>query len=135
MCGYFVNDITRHYRQLLDIPEAFLEIMELDIRGMDPTVPVMSLIPYNTLSAGTSESVCPTMQQPTFSRMSHICLESMFTWKPGMDSNLSRVPPSLKQHFSIIIAIIIVHKLSHQDFHEEPRYTGSCFPEFIVIMD
>ena len=40
-----MNDITRHYRQLLDIPEAFLEIMELDIRGMDPTVPVMSLIP------------------------------------------------------------------------------------------
>ena len=131
-----MNDITRHYRQLLDIPEAFLEIMELDIRGMDPTVPVMSLIPYNTLSAGTSESVCPTMQQPTFSRMSHICLESMFTWKPGMDSNLSRVPPSLKQHFSIIIVIIIVHKLSHQDFHEEPRYyTGSCFPEFILITD
>lgn len=115
-----MKDITRHYRQLLYIPEAFLEIMELDIRGIDATVPVMSLIPYNTLSAGTIESVCPTMQQPTFSRISHICLESIFTWKPGMDSNLSRVPPSLKEHFNI------VDTLSHHDFHKEPKKSAAA---------
>ena len=74
-------------------PAAFLDTIELVIKGIESTVAVISLIPYSTRSAGTSASVWPTIQQPTFPKMLHICLESRLTWKPGIDSNLSRVPP------------------------------------------
>lgn len=54
-------------------------MMELEIRGIEDTVAVTSLIAYNTPSAGTIESVCPTIQQPTFCTISQILLESIFT--------------------------------------------------------
>ena len=54
-------------------------MMELEIRGIEETVAVTSLIEYNTLSAGTIASVCPTIQQPTFCTISEIRFESIFT--------------------------------------------------------
>ncbi len=63
------------------------------ISGTLLTVPVVSLVAYSILSAGTSASVCPTIQHPTLSKMSSIFSELWATLNPGMDSSLSNVPP------------------------------------------
>ena len=43
-----------------------------EISGMLSTVPVTSLVAYSFLSAGTNASVCPTIQHPTFSKISNM---------------------------------------------------------------
>lgn len=75
------------------LPAAFFEIIELAINGIQATVPVMSLMLYKILSAGTMVSVCPTMQQPTLSTTFKMSALDRFVLNPGIDSNLSRVPP------------------------------------------
>ena len=77
----------------VDLPAAFLEMIELTISGVELTVAVTSLVAYIVLSAGTIFSVCPTIQQPVFSTASTICCLVNFTLKPSMDSSLSKVPP------------------------------------------
>ena len=92
-CYSFGFGFLKQWHFFSYIPHAFLDMMELEIRGTEETVAVTSLIEYNTLSAGTIASVCPTIQQPTFCTISQIRFESIFTWNPRMDSSLSRVPP------------------------------------------
>ena len=67
--------------------------MELAIKGNEPTVEVISRMEYNILSAGTNVAVCPTIQQPTVSKALVMSSEEKLILKPGMDSNLSNVPP------------------------------------------
>ncbi len=71
----------------------FLLIIELAINGIESTVPVTSLRAYNFLSAGVKFPDCP-ITATLFSFTNSInfsCVNS--TWKPGIDSNLSIVPP------------------------------------------
>ena len=75
-------------------PEAiFFERIEDVIKGSDSTVPTISRMEYNFLSAGAKLDVCPIMAQPTFLTTPRNV--SMLGWVlyPGIESNLSNVPP------------------------------------------
>jgi hypothetical protein len=72
---------------------SFFESIDAVIRSTDSTVAVTSRIAYNRLSAGAISSVCPTIAQPTvltvFLKSSMLGCDSY----PGIESNLSKVPP------------------------------------------
>merc|ERR1719481_235824 len=77
-----------------EIPSAtFLLMMEEVIKPRLPTVLVISLAAYITLSAGQICPVWPTMQHPTSSIITMISSRLSCTLYPGMLSSLSRVPP------------------------------------------
>ena len=56
-------------------------------------VPVTSRTAYILLSAGTKFAVWPTMQQPTSFKQRIMSVVDADTDRPGIASNLSRVPP------------------------------------------
>ena len=81
-------------RTKAEIPSAaFFDTIDEVISGIDATVPVTSRNAYIRLSAGTSESVCPTIANP----ISPTCFCNSFidrsTRKPAILSSLSKVPP------------------------------------------
>ena len=59
----------------------------------DGTVPVTSRSAYSRPSSGAISSVCPIMAHPTSSRMVRKRSRPTRTWKPGIASSLSSVPP------------------------------------------
>ncbi|OQC57511.1 MAG: hypothetical protein BWX54_01159 [Verrucomicrobia bacterium ADurb.Bin018] len=76
------------------IPSAiFLHMIEAVISGMEATVPVTSRSAYNFLSAGAISPVWPIMENPHLWMVSMNCFSVRLTLNPGMDSNLSSVPP------------------------------------------
>merc|ERR1719481_1004079 len=87
-----------------EIPSAtFLLMMEEVIKPRLPTVLVISLAAYITLSAGQICPVWPTMQHPTSSIITMISSRLSCTLYPGMLSSLSRVPPVIPSPLPDII--------------------------------
>ena len=71
----------------------FFERIDDVIKGKDSTVPTISLIEYNFLSAGAKLEVWPIIAQPTSFTTFLKVSKSGFVLYPGIESNLSRVPP------------------------------------------
>ena len=99
ICGT-VKGMDNFWNHIMEIyicthsPAAFLDTMELAMSGMEWTVPVTSRMLYSLLSAGASVSLWFTIQQPTLDTTSRICFIPRLMLNPGIDSSLSRVPPS-----------------------------------------
>ena len=72
---------------------SFLLMMLAQMSGMLGTVPETSRKAYSLRSAGTRSAVAPVMTQPTRSTTVRISSVDKFVRKPGIDSNLSSVPP------------------------------------------
>ena len=76
------------------VPAAnFFPIIDTAIKGILSTVAVTSLRAYNFLSAGVKFPDCPMTQMPVFLTISKKASLSKLTLMPGIDSNLSTVPP------------------------------------------
>ncbi|MPN14407.1 hypothetical protein SDC9_161734 [bioreactor metagenome] len=71
----------------------FLHMIELAISGNEFTVPVTSRSAYNFLSAGQRLPDCPMTATLLSFTMDANVASSISTWKPGIDSSLSSVPP------------------------------------------
>ena len=85
---------------------SFLDMMEDAISGMDRTVAVTSRSAYIFLSAGTRFADCPITDTPfsrTISRKRSIGISTLV---PGMDSNLSSVPPVCPRPRPLIFATV-----------------------------
>ena len=79
----------------------------LDVmRGILSTVAVTSLNAYNFLSAGTRFPVCPITAIPISSTCFIKSFISRLALYPGMDSNLSIVPPVWPSPLPDIFAIL-----------------------------
>ncbi len=74
-------------------PANFLERIEAVIRSMLSTVDVTSRTAYKRLSAGAIDALAPTMAQPALLTTSRNLRSLSCVLTPGMDSNLSNVPP------------------------------------------
>ena len=85
----------------------FLLIIEPQINGMEATVPVTSRRAYIFLSAGQISSVCPIMATPIVSTFFWNSVKDKSVENPGMDSNLSRVPPVCPKALPLIMGIAI----------------------------
>ena len=88
------------------IPSAiFLLIMELQMSGIDSIVPVTSRREYILRSAGQISFVCPIIAIPVCSTAFRNSVKERSTRKPGIVSNLSRVPPVWPNPLPLIIGI------------------------------
>ena len=91
--------------KIVSLPDAiFLDIIEAAINGIESTVPVTSLKAYNFLSAGTKSPVWPIIAIPIFLTCSKNSSLLKDILKPGIDSNLSKVPPVCPKPLPLILA-------------------------------
>ena len=72
---------------------SFFDMMDVAISGIDSTVAVASLSAYNLPSAGATSTVCPMNAKPCLASCALNSSMVRSVRKPGMDSNLSSVPP------------------------------------------
>ena len=76
------------------VPSAiFLLIIDEAISGIDSTVAVTSRSAYNFLSAGAKSALAAQMTAPQSCKTFNICAFVNDARQPGIDSNLSSVPP------------------------------------------